>query len=85
MTYTPSSSMRSAMRVARSAPSSPGNMTGTIAWSPGSRVKPAWVISVRNSSALRASSWRAPSAWRAIRTARRLPPTTDGATVLENR
>lgn len=60
-------------------------MTGTIGWLPGSRVKPASSMRERNSSALRARCARDSSAYRAIRIACRLPPTTAGATVLENR
>ena len=85
MTYTPSSSMRLATATAWRAPSSPGNMTATMGWLPGSRLKSAWSMRSRNRAARWARSARAWSASRAISRARREPPTTAGATVLENR
>lgn len=62
-----------------------GNITGVIGCSPGSRAKPASVISVRKSALLAASVSRASLEDVARSRALSEPATTAGATELENR
>ena len=82
MTYTPWSSMASAIRAASAA--SP-NMTGTIACSPGSSSKPSSPIRARNSSALRNRVARSSALPSTSCSAVSVAAVIEGASELENR